>query len=523
MDTTTDPKEITQPYIGLPNLTRWGQTQSELKRLQMALQDWLALRYERDKDEFGRYQGLHKTRLDTLKTVLEKGLEALGGELDKVDVSPERSNQAVYKECRQFDQAIVRMERVWLYYREKFDQRDQASGLGRLLKAADEVVWSCYKQVFVRKDLLPQDTQIGPAPLSFVAPEYSPATWEADKVSPPELRGFNRIEGLESFLQTLPVPILSLPPWCLAAPWWLVFIAHEVGHNIQRELNLIAPFETTLERVCLKQGRPPEPDTRLWKRWSKEVFADLFSVMMLGPWAVRGMLELELAPAEDLLKRRGDYPAPAVRLQLLARAADRSGFNGSEALGSLDPERLTEDAGAVEKDMELVEPLLDAVLTKPLTEKVGSLEELCGLTRLSRDNFLKEVNTWCVELMKSNSGSPTASLLAPRFLIGGAMAAWAEATRQTTAEQRALVESLASDPAQRLAAGQVLEKIRAARQTQLQVLLHGTIEKLTVSGPAGVRAKQLTPPEAASFGTDLALRLLDAARQPGRESESTGG
>ena len=229
---------------GLNNLVRPEQTQRELTRLAQAISDWSRLRTERDVDEMNAYAGLHKTRLTAITNLLSAALDALAHELD--GPLPE-DPYLLYEYCRALDRSLVWLERVWAYYRDKFDQRDPDSAYAPLLKAADEVVWSCYKQAFLNPNRLPAGVAIQPAPLAYIAPDYSPATWEADKLAPAELRPGSEIEGLEELFLTLPVPVIRLPPWCLSSPWWLAFAAHETGHNIQRELKLVDSFGLLLQ------------------------------------------------------------------------------------------------------------------------------------------------------------------------------------------------------------------------------------------------------------------------------------
>jgi hypothetical protein len=59
-----------------------------------------------------------------------------------------------------------------------------------------------------------------PAPLAFIEPEYSPAALESDKQLRTQVPLEAEVRSLDNFLQSLPIPLLRLPPWCVAAPWW---------------------------------------------------------------------------------------------------------------------------------------------------------------------------------------------------------------------------------------------------------------------------------------------------------------
>jgi hypothetical protein len=477
------------PGVGLPNQVRREQTQRALARVTAAIETWFALRKERDKDLVGQYAGLHETRLNTLATILRYGLETLAADLGKVDVDSARDRRQVYAECRRIDQALVWMERVWGYYREKFDQRDDAS-LAPLLQAAEEVIWSCYSQVFANRNHLPKDLTQAPAPLAYLDAQYSPATWEAAKLSPSDLRDASTVEGLESFLQTLPVPVLRLPTWCIDAPWTLVFVAHEVGHNVQRELGLVRPFEELLKSACLEQPGPDRPNPERWKAWASEIFADLFSVAMVGESAVRALREIQLGPPTEMNKPQSGYPVPAVRLKLVACAADRLQLGGSQALAGLDIDELGRESPITQADLKMVGPILDKALG-PLSDQVGPLEKLCGLDG-ARADLVKAAQFWGGSLLKTPT-VPTRSLQAPRFIACGAWHAWEQATRLATPDER---------------------------RSALEQLATNTVDILRKSGPPGTRAKPPAPTDLESHGVSLARRLLQASR--GQESEDAG-
>src|SRR5262249_13799819 len=82
----------------------------------------------------------YKTQLDAIDKLVERGAVQLEAGLDSVDLS--RSEGAIYEACRTFDLRLLWVRRVWQFFREKFDQRD--SELADTLRAADEIVWSCY-------------------------------------------------------------------------------------------------------------------------------------------------------------------------------------------------------------------------------------------------------------------------------------------------------------------------------------------------------------------------------------------
>ena len=158
-------------------------------------------------------------------------MDQLAAGLGSLDLA--LSEGAIYEACRTCDLRLLWLRRVWDFFREKFDQRD--GDLADTLRAADEIVWSCYRQVFDRaKQIAPQLTA-GPAPLPFIEPRYSPSTFPADLV-PAGLQSEIDKPFLREHLNRLPVPVVRLQPACVSGPWWLVYAAHEVGHNVHYDL-----------------------------------------------------------------------------------------------------------------------------------------------------------------------------------------------------------------------------------------------------------------------------------------------
>jgi hypothetical protein len=271
------------------NIVRREQTLLELERLEAAMIRWLSLRRAQDYDG-NVYVGRHETQLQAIEQVLTGGADALRRSLDHLDTT--RATGEIYEECRACDEAIVWLERLWTYFREKFDQRndvpaDNQPGLANrtsyLLHGADEVVWSCYREVFIRAVVRDPTLAIQrPSPLSFIKPHYSPAAVLTDEPLPPVLRLSAEVKFLDEYLERLPVPVLQLPPWCLEQPWWLVLIGHETGHHIQHDLNLIEFFRTGIERAVseFSEKNPADglsaTDVARWGRWGRR-FSQTFS------------------------------------------------------------------------------------------------------------------------------------------------------------------------------------------------------------------------------------------------------
>ena len=78
-----------------------------------------------------------------------------------------------------------------------------------------------------------------------------------------------------------PVPLIGLPYSCVTGPWWLVSIAHEVGHQVAYVIDALEGRPRIAEFIAAaagEAGAEPELQQR-WRSWSHEIFADAFAGM----------------------------------------------------------------------------------------------------------------------------------------------------------------------------------------------------------------------------------------------------
>ncbi len=357
---------------------RVKESERELERLEDDLRIWLA--HRRKDDQKKQY----KTQLDMIEARI-CGAIAIVKE-DLTSVKSDRKVAEVYEECRLHDRRIFWIRWVWHFFQERFDQRDDRV-LSLILKAADEVVWSCYHMVMDGpvKDFIPGLKEV--APLPFIESRYSPAAFPIGTL-PSNLAGLKGeidADFQRASLNTIPIPLLSLPPSCVGSPWWLVYIGHEIGHHIQSDLQLVETFSDMV--VAAVKAKTDDPDSHgRWRTWSGEIFADFISVLTMGQFAVGAMAELELTQDEKMYIPKGRYPAPLVRLNLLAKAAKELTQTSVDPLLPDLPEPPNDDSEATKRlkaDMELIDSVVDYFLgenAKSLTVGSGSItfKDLCG-------------------------------------------------------------------------------------------------------------------------------------------------
>jgi hypothetical protein len=479
------------------NQIRQEQTLHALTALNTQIPGWIAHRERVDADERGVYIGKHKTQLQALQSVLAGALGVLDQQTRQLDVAQEVGS--FYEQCRQLDRAVLWLERLWDYYRVKLDQRDDDRWRDVLL-AADEVVWSCYRQVFTHAAVKHRGLAQGPTPLAYIEPFFSPAALQRHQ----RLRGAlapegTPIDGLEAFLEKLPIPLLRLPPWCAGAPWWLVYVGHEVGHFVQEALGLIGPFRDSMEHAC-KQAQAAVPgagitdgDATHWGAWGEEIFADVFSVLMMGPWALWAIVEVEWSPSATMIRRRGEYPAPVVRLALMARLAAALALDPEPALRGLDPATIAGSHPLMTRDLAVVPYAVEAALA-PLPNGLGTLRDLCGYDAGAFLAKKQSARWWAGALQGTQPLSPSQQLKTARLIASGAVGAWADLIEQTPAAARA-------EAAQRLGGR--------------------TCAALQASAEPGTRADKAPSANLTGEGHTLADLLLKASQsQPSPEPEA---
>jgi hypothetical protein len=458
----------------LMSQVRWEQTEEELHRIKQQVTAWLAHRRQRDP------QGYHQTQLATIESVLLGALKRLTEKLNEVQAAlPQLEVEAVYDQCRDFDQSILWVNRLWSFFRDKFDQRDEPQYAGPLLKAADEMIWSCFWQVFETKQLTPQH----PAPLCYIEPEYSPAAIVSDQPMPHGLRLEADIDFLDEFLATLPLPVLRLPPWCVQSPWWLVFIAHEVGHHIQHELDLVEPFQQGLQQAAQKAGATPAA-SKTWGDWGEEIFADMFSLLMAGQWALWAMAEVELSAPAAMTAPKPRYPAAVVRLALMREIAMHLKLDTTAALRGLDLDAIAQGNATTAQDFALAKTLAAAAFAG-LEDCCGKPSDFCGFDQATFQAG-GTIENWANLLRSSPPPPGEKNLASARNIVSGAVAAWAEV-------------SAFSD-----------RRVRTAEKKQL---VENTLQVLQESGPEGTRADAQPDGKRPEKGREFADLLLARSRQ----------
>jgi hypothetical protein len=363
--------------------------------------------------------GGHLTHLDLLAAVLLGLVDEIARRTAAID--PASGTGAVYEECRRSDLRLLHARRLWRWYADKLDQRAGPPDdiVVRTLLAADEVVWSCWKTAFTGLG-----EPVPPAPIPYLAAQYS-ATATPRTDPPPELRpGLDDL--LRRHLEELPVATIGLPPICCRRPWWIVLGAHETGHHVQFES---AGLEKLAQERVWAAAYAVADDTSLaeqWLPWCRELFADAFSVLLVGPAAIWAAAELETRTPAGLRKSpSSSYPPPLVRLAVLRAVAEQAGLPvQAQALADV-----ADVADPVTQDDDRLRPLLAAAarvaaaLLGLESDSGRALRSLAGGTALAYAPG-GSVPGWRAELLGQDEPIPQRTLDAARFCVAGGVDAW---------------------------------------------------------------------------------------------------
>ena len=424
----------------LPGPPRVERTQAEIAAFRSDLAAWAARRHDADIEK------RHTTQITAVQSFLLGAASVLDGEVaalrkDLASAAPPDPAR-VYERCLLLDRRIGWLRRLWKFFTDRFDQRDDPA-LKPLLDAADDVVWSCFHPVMRLAEQRGVVTAVGSPPLPFIELEVSPAATPSTFV--PATLERDAGDALKAVLRKLPFSVVHLPAASLRSPWWLVFVAHEVGHCVQAELGLVEPFKKHL-RDAVRPHTKDDFEADLWARWSEEIFADYFSALMMGPAALRGLVEFALETPAGMRKLQLSYPRPAVRLALLSALLGELGLDGREALCGIDPAAIVKGDPKAEADLALVPHVVAAVRARlpGLPEAMEGRRTLAALGQFDASDLAP------ITALPPGAASTFATA---RQLVIGAVDRWKEIEMRPTEAER--------DAERRTLAKQMLESIVA--------------------------------------------------------------
>jgi hypothetical protein len=232
----------------------------------------------------------------------------------------------VLAQARNLESLILGIRRIWEFFRSKLIQR-RDDDMRTFLQLADELAWKCYKPVI---DIAGPKARREP-PLVFLNGGLSPYALTRDEAFAAEAVPGEVLAGRtwDPILQRLPVPVIGVPWHQTAHIPDLPVVAHEAGHVVEQDFGW---HETVTSNIDARlKGSPGTTRAGHWKAWSKEIFADLWGCLALGPAFVNSLMDfLALAPQVvdgEIATEQGKYPTAHLRIQLCLEALKTLGFD----------------------------------------------------------------------------------------------------------------------------------------------------------------------------------------------------
>lgn len=250
--------------------------------------------------------------LAKLRAPLRTAVERLDRASDAAQARPSPSRLGLALDLKTRAHDLVRAtERVWDFYFELFGQRQSA--FGDWLDACDRIALDCYQHVFMH--LGSARSIPSPSPFCYMRTGFSPATFRRGI----PLRQLGR--------QMNPFPLVQLPYHRLVNPWTIGAVLHEIGHNLQNELNLERAIPSSIASRLRSEGIP-EPVTAVWMRWNREIFGDMLGCLLGGEAFVSSLMDVIGRSRTQSLgySPRGVHPTPYLRTFLSCELLRRMGF-----------------------------------------------------------------------------------------------------------------------------------------------------------------------------------------------------
>jgi len=258
--------------------------------------------------------GIHQTQVAALKIMMD-GLiskqKNLYGELD-----PTIGGEAFAEDYLTLNDEITGAFDLWRIFRQMFNQRKDET-VGAAVDAADLIAADCYLFCMnrARNWGLIQENQFREPPLTYLEAQVSPVT--ANRGNAVETLGFpvRRYRDMR-----LPIPIVLQPYQNAFSIWTACLLHHEVGHNIDQDLNVSEELKFFV-LSDLTAAIVPDARQRFWLNRTSEILADVFGIILGGSGFAFALCNwlLVLAPAsrfnEILLK--DPHPPLFIRIKLI--------------------------------------------------------------------------------------------------------------------------------------------------------------------------------------------------------------
>jgi hypothetical protein len=308
----------TRPSQG-KNVTLFDRARAEMKRradlLPQEVQDW-----ESNAQANIAALGIHGSQFNALKIMMDGLLQRQSDLLDQLSPALPLNQFADIYSRLGFE--IAGTHELWRIFRYIFSQFHD-----KRVDAADLVAADCYLTCMnrVRDWGLITEEQFRAPPLVYLEAEISPATASRGAMIGALSFPLRRYRSLR-----LPIPIVILPFDQAECVWLFCTLHHEVGHNVDQDLDLQQELRQRLDERLETQQTTSER-REMWERWTGEILADAFGVLLGGAGFAHTLTSLLLmlaassASSGQNLNSNDEHPHPYVRLPLISALLRRCG------------------------------------------------------------------------------------------------------------------------------------------------------------------------------------------------------
>jgi hypothetical protein len=258
----------------------------------------------------------HVQAANKLLIALRRGLIELAGTVGKAALVARREAgtgqlQKVVRQKHKAHNWVQGIERIWDFYFELFGQR-QGQYKDWLL-ACDRIALDVYRVAYL--GLGTSRSVPAPPPFCYMRTGFAPATFR---------RG---IPLTRLGRQLNPFPLIQLPYHRLVNPWTLGAMLHETSHNLQSDLQLSQGIPKGVELRLLNAGLGRFV-ALVWKRWNREMFADMCALLLGGPGVVGSLMDVVGRTPKAVLhyNPRVPHPTPYLRTLISTELLRRMGF-----------------------------------------------------------------------------------------------------------------------------------------------------------------------------------------------------
>lgn len=267
--------------------------------------------------------GIHKSQFEALKIMMSELFKKTENSL--TDLAAQTSNEQFADKYLSLSEELIAVHDLWRIFRYIFTQREDDSNFKSNADAADLIAADCYLTCMrkARDWGLVQEAQFREPPLTYLEANISPSTAGRGKAVEALGIPIRQYRNLR-----LPIPIVILPFDQANSIWMFCNLHHEVGHNLEQDLNLMNSITGPLLTRMTGAGIPMDRQ-KMWRQWGREILADVFGIL-LGErgfaFALCNWL-LALAPAAQFkeLDAQDVHPPFYIRIRLIANLLRKTG------------------------------------------------------------------------------------------------------------------------------------------------------------------------------------------------------